>query len=294
VTGSSRQRLEIVGILLAVFCCLAWGAADFLGGSASKGRPALLVVLLAQAFGLLTAMVAAISWGVTISASSAIAAGAAGICGAVAFIAFYRALTLAPMGVAAPLVGTSVVIPVTFGALHGQWPPALGMVGLVVAGVGALLALGVRSPSTHIRLTPKVTVLCLIAFIGFGGSVTLFAGSAGSGWVGPTLIMRAISVSTLGFVAVLRWRQGRQSAIDGIRGIPWVKVSASGILDVLGNVAFALAVSRVPLLPVAILSGMYPLATAALAWLLIGERLTSRQRWGGGAAVFGAALMAAS
>jgi hypothetical protein len=54
-----------VGILLAVFCCLAWGAADFLGGSASNGRPALLVVLLAQAFGLLTAMVAAISWGVT-------------------------------------------------------------------------------------------------------------------------------------------------------------------------------------------------------------------------------------
>ena len=283
-----------MGILLAVFCCLAWGAADFLGGSASSGRPALLVVLLAQAFGLLTAVAAAIGLGVTISASSAIGACAAGICGAIAFIAFYRALTLAPMGVVAPLVGTSVVIPVTFGALHGQWPPTTGMVGLAVAGVGALLALGVRSPSTHFRLTPKVMVLCLVAIIGFGGSVTLFAGSADSGWVGPTLIMRAISVSTLVLVAVLRWRQQTLNAIDGIRGIPWAKVSASGILDVLGNVAFALALSRVPLLPVAILSGMYPLATAALAWLFIGERLTSRQRWGGGAAVFGAALMAAS
>ena len=283
-----------MGILLAVVCCLTWGAADFLGGSASNGRPALLVVLLAQAVGLCAAIVAAASWGVTISASSAIAAGAAGICGAVGFIAFYRALTLAPMGVVAPLVGTSVVIPVTFGALHGQWPPAIGMVGLAVAGVGALLALGVRSPSAHIRLTPTVTVLCLISIIGFGGSVTLFAGSADSGWVGPTLIMRAISVSTLVLAAMWRWRQERQSVIDGVRGIPWAKVSASGILDVLGNVAFALALSRVPLLPVAILSGMYPLATAALAWLFIGERLTSRQRWGGGAAVFGAALMAAS
>ena len=170
-----------MGILLAAFCCLAWGAADFLGGSASNGRPALLVVLLAQAVGLLTAIAAAVSWGVTISATSAIAAGAAGICGAVAFIAFYRALTLAPMGVVAPLVGTSVVIPVTFGALHGQWPPPIGMIGLAVAGVGALLALGVRSPSRHVRLTPKVTVLCLIAIIGFGGSVTLFAGSADNG-----------------------------------------------------------------------------------------------------------------
>lgn len=283
-----------MGILLAAFCCLAWGAADFLGGSASNGRPALLVVLLAQAVGLLTAIAAAVSWGVTISATSAIAAGAAGICGAVAFIAFYRALTLAPMGVVAPLVGTSVVIPVTFGALHGQWPPPIGMIGLAVAGVGALLAQGVRSPSRHVRLTPKVTVLCLIAIIGFGGSVTLFAGSADNGWVGPTLIMRTVSVPTLAVIAAVRWRQEGRSAIDGVRGVPWVKVSASGILDVLGNVAFALALYRVPLLPVAILSGMYPLATAALAWLFIGERLTSRQRWGGGAAVVGAALMAAT
>ena len=85
-----------------------------------------------------------------------------------------------------------------------------------------------------------------------------------------------------------------RGAVDRVRGIPWAKVSASGFLDVLGNVAFALALYRVPLLPVAILSGMYPLATAALAWLFIGERLTSRQRWGGGAAVVGAALMAAT
>jgi len=79
-----------------------------------------------------------------------------------------------------------------------------------------------------------------------------------------------------------------------VRGLPWGKVSASGIIDVLGNFAFALALSRAPLLPVALLSGMYPVATAALAWLVVGERLAVRQRWGGGAAVVGAALMAAS
>ena len=66
-----------------------------------------------------------------------------------------------------------------------------------------------------------------------------------------------------------------------------------GIIDVLGNFAFALALSRAPLLPVALLSGMYPVATAALAWLVVGERLAVRQRWGAGAALVGAALMAA-
>lgn len=283
-----------MGILLAVFCCLTWGVADFLGGSATSGRPALLVVMFAQAFGLLAALAAAIAWGIIISASSAIGAGAAGICGAIAFIAFYHALAAAPMGVVAPLVGTSVVIPVTFGALRGQWPPPIGMIGIAMAGVGALLALGVRSPSTHIRLAGKVKVLCLIAIVGFGAAITLFAGSAGSGWVGSTLIMRAASVAALISFTAVHWRHGRPMVVDGIRGMPWAKVGASGIVDVLGNFAFALALTRVPLLPVTIISGMYPLATAALAWLLVGERLTVRQRWGGGAAVCGAVLMAAS
>ncbi len=283
-----------MGILLAVFCCIAWGVADYLGGIATTGRPALLVVLFVQAFGLLTALAAALAWDITISASSAIGAAAAGVCGAIAFIAFYRALAAAPMGVVAPLVGTSVVIPVTVGALRGQWPPPIGMIGIAVAGVGALLALGVRSPSTHVRLPGNVKVLCLVATVGFGAAITLFAGSAGSGWVGSTVIMRAASVAALACFAAVRWRHQRPAAAAGIRGMPWAKVSASGVIDVVGNFAFALALARVPLIPVAIISGMYPLATAALAWLLVGERLTVRQRWGGGAAVCGAVLMAAS
>jgi drug/metabolite transporter (DMT)-like permease len=283
-----------VGILLAVFCCLAWGAADFFGGSASRGRPALLVVMLAQAFGLMTAAIPAISCGITISAGSAIEAGAAGVCSAGAFIAFYRALTLAPMGVIAPLVGTSVVIPLSFGALRGHWPPTIGVLGIAVAAVGALLALGVRSPSSQARLTTKARLLCLTAIIGFGGAITLFASAAGDAWIGSTLIMRAISLATLVTVAALRWRHDGPGAVAGVRGLPWGKVSASGIIDVLGNFAFALALSRAPLLPVALLSGMYPVATAALAWLVVGERLAVRQRWGAGAAVVGAALMAAS
>ena len=283
-----------MGILLAVVCCLAWGAADFLGGSASNRRSALLVVLFAQAFGLMTAAIPAIAWGVTISASSAIQAGAAGVCGAVAFVAFYRALTLAPMGVVGPLVGTSVVIPVSFGALRGHWPPTIGVLGLAVAAVGALLALVVRCPSNQARLTTKAKLLCLTAIIGFGGAITLFASGAGGAWIGSTFIMRAISLVVLVAVASLRWRHDGPTVLAGVRGLPWGKVIGCGSIDVLGNFAFALAVSRAPLLPVALLSGMYPVVTAALAWLVVGERLAIRQRWAGGAVIVGAALMAAS
>lgn len=246
--------------------------------------------MLAQAFGLMTAAIPAIACGMTIAASSAIQAGAAGVCSAVAFVAFYRALTLAPMGVIAPLVGTSVVIPISFGALQGHWPPTVGVLGIIVAAAGALLALGVRSPT---RLTAKAGLLCLTAIIGFGGAITLFAGGAGDGWIGSTLIMRAFSLTTLVTVAALRWRHDGPTIVKAVHGVPWAKVGCSGSIDVLGNFAFALALSRVPLLPVALLSGMYPVVTAALARIFAGERLATRQRWGGGAAIVGAALMAA-
>ena len=198
------------------------------------------------------------------------------------------------MGVIAPLVGTSVLIPVSFGALRGHWPAPIGAVGVAVAAAGALLALGVRSPRSQTRLTTKAKLLCLIAIIGFGGSITLFADAAGDDWIGSTLIMRALSLATLVTIAALRWRQTKPTVIEDIRGLPWREVGASGVFDVLGNFAFALALSRASLVPVALLSGMYPVATAALAWLVIGERLSPRQRWGGGTVVVGAALMTAS
>ena len=283
-----------MGFLLAVGCCLAWGAADFSGGSASTGRPALLVVLLAQAFGLITAAIPAIACGVTISAGPAIQPAAAGVCSGVAFVAFYRALTLAPMGVIAPLVGTSVAIPISFGALQGHWPPTIGVLGIIVAAVGAVLALGVRCPNSQSRLTTKAGLLCLTAVIGFGGAITLFAGSADDGWIGSTLIMRAASLTTLVTMTALRWRHVGPAIVKALHGLPWGKVGCSGSIDVLGNFAFALALTRAPLLPVALLSGMYPVVTAALAWIVAGERLAARQRWGGGAAILGAALMASS
>jgi len=136
-----------------VFCCLVWGAADFPGGSAQCWSARTSCRLLAEVFGLLTAVVAVVwSW-VSISASSAIGAGREAFVG-IAFIAFYRALTLAPMGVVATLVATIVVIPVTFGAPGGQWRQAIGMIGLAV-GIGPLLAPGCALPARIFGSLPR-------------------------------------------------------------------------------------------------------------------------------------------
>ncbi len=282
-----------MGVILALACCVAWGAADFFGGMASNNRPALVVVLVAQVFGLVAAVVPAISAGIQFSGPSLLLAGAAGVCSAIAFLAFYSALAAAPMGIVAPVVGTSVIIPVAAGMAQGHWPPPAGVVGLALATIGASVAVGLPGRAGTGKLTTRVKGLCLVATLGFGGAITLFAQASTTGTIQSTVAMRITSVSVLLAITVVRWRRDGHALIGVLRELPYLKVAASGVLDVLGDFCFAVALSFSSLLPVAVLSGAYPVATAVLAWALIGERLTGRQRFGCTAAVFGAALMVA-
>ncbi len=280
-----------MGVLLALAACLAWGAADFLGGRASRGLPALLVVLIAQTVGLAMAVVPALLGNLHISLSNVAWCGAAGLCMATAFIAFYRALTVAPMGVVAPLVGTSVVIPVGFGAVQGQWPPAVGVFGLALASLGIVLTLGWRRLGTGRPLPRRVALLSLTAATGFGTGLVLFAHGAGVGSVGAVVVVRIACVMALGCAAASRWRRHPTDLFDGLRRLPLSWVALCGIFDVLGDFGFAAGVGRALLISVAIISGMYPLATAGLARIFTGERLTAQQRWAAGAAVVGAMLI---
>jgi drug/metabolite transporter (DMT)-like permease len=70
-------------------------------------------------------------------------------------------------------------------------------------------------------------------------------------------------------------------------------VLVCGILDMLANVLFVLALRTGMLAIVAVLSSLYPAATVALAATLHRERLTAPQWTGVGFALTGIALIAA-
>jgi drug/metabolite transporter (DMT)-like permease len=73
----------------------------------------------------------------------------------------------------------------------------------------------------------------------------------------------------------------------------WPLLVAVGLGDLGGNVFFLLADSRGPLSIAVVLSSLYPVTTALLAWLLLRERLGSRQVAGAALAVAAIILLAA-
>ena len=70
-------------------------------------------------------------------------------------------------------------------------------------------------------------------------------------------------------------------------------VALVGLFDVAANVLFGLATSRGLVSVVSVLASLYPVVTVALAWAVLGERISAVQRAGAAAALAGAALITA-
>ena len=126
--------------LLALCASLCWGVADYLGGVASRRHPLVAVIAISQTAGLLgvVVVVALRGQGPGHVADLAAAVGA-GLAGAVAIGCFYRAMTLGSMSVAAPILATSVIVPVLVGIAGGDRPGPAGTTGIVAAIAGIVM-----------------------------------------------------------------------------------------------------------------------------------------------------------
>src|SRR3954447_13121874 len=131
----------MAAIALGLAASLSWGVADFIGGIQARRIPAVAVVLGSQLAGLvLVAAVVAIRGEAPPGGDFALYAALSSIGGIVGLTAFYRALSIGPMGVVAPLSSTAAAIPVIVGIATGDNPSTLQAVGLAVALIGVVLA----------------------------------------------------------------------------------------------------------------------------------------------------------
>src|SRR5687768_14051532 len=125
--------------LLALLASVLWGAADFLGGTATRRLPGASVVGVSQLVALLGLVPVAVLTGALDEPRDylgpALLAGAAGV---VALAAFYRALAVGTMGVVAPVAALGVVVPVAAGLLDGETPALVQLVGIAVAVLGVV------------------------------------------------------------------------------------------------------------------------------------------------------------
>lgn len=275
-----------MSIALALGAAMVYGAADFIGGVASRRAPVLAVVFWSQVAGM------ALLGGFLLLFPGPGWTGAdlgfgllAGGFGAAANLLFYRALATGRMSVVAPVNAVvSAAVPVLAGLVMGERPGLVAGVGLGLALVGIVL-LGCHrqpAPGGGRRLAPFG--LALGAGLLFGGFSVALSRTGGDSGMLPLLAARAVSIVITGSIATAARVAGR----IGVRDLPLL--IGFGLLDTLGGLLYLAAIHHGLLSLVAVLTAIYPAGTVGLAFLLLGERLRWPQ-WAGLGAVLGAAAL---
>lgn len=276
-----------VTLTLSLLAALFYGAADFLGGYASRKVSPALVVFASQIVGLaiLGATMAFVPgvfhpedmwWGI-----------AAGIAGAVAIGTLYAALARGRMGIVSPITAVvGAAVPVVFGLATGERPAALAIGGIMLAFVAVVLVS--TSPDTgRVSLAEPGVVLAIISGLAIGALYVFLSRGHSDGGLWLVLPTRCTSIAVLG--AYMLFRPSRATVSKRVFAV----IAASGALDMGANILYVLASHTGMLVIVAIVTSLYPAATVFLARVLLNERLSKIQWVGVGCAAAGVVLIAA-
>jgi len=191
--------------LLALFSCLLWGTADYHGGKLSKTHPAIAVLGVTQAIGLVFGIGLVIASGDFSSNAFGtdgyfIPGAMAGILGYCGLICLYAGLSTGRMGVVSPISGLSALIPVGYAYfVKGDRLTLILSIGAALAMIGAILASG---PELSQGLPMKPLILALGAAAGFGTALVFMAvGSQGSALMTMVMMRATTLMVSLGILA---------------------------------------------------------------------------------------------
>lgn len=254
--------------LLALLSSVTWGTGDFFGGLLSRRRSAVAVVLMMQAFGLLTIVCWATATHTWATGGFILAGVAAGLTGTAGLMAFYRALAIGTMGVVAPIAAMGVFVPLLYGLARGETPSVVQWVGILVAILGVTAASG---PEISGQASPRPLLLAGAAAAMFGVAMACMAAGSGGSPTMTVLTMRVVQV----LVAVGFWMRWR--GFGGIVRADLPYAAVTGVFDVGANVMYSYAASIGPITMVAVLGSFPPVATALLGRVFLHERLSAVQ-----------------
>jgi drug/metabolite transporter (DMT)-like permease len=275
-------------LLLALASGLAWGAADFLGGTSAKRRPLAAVLLGSQLAGAAFVGALVLLRGAGPPSRSALLVGlAGGLAGVIGLGALYRGLAVGKMGLVAPTAALSGAVPVAWGLLvRGERPGPLQLAGVAVAIAGIVSA--ARAPDPDGGRSTKGLGLAALAALAIGMLTVALDGAGREDPFWATLAVRAGALSALAVAFAVRRPALSLGGRDGLR------IALTGVLDNGANLAFAMAADAGGLLALnGVLGSLYPVTTVVLARVLLRERMTGPQRAGVVAALAGVALIAA-
>jgi len=304
-----------VTVLLSLITAALFGTGDFCGGVASRRAPLWLVVGGAHFVGLLGVALAALLVA-PIPGGRDLALGAlGGLFGLVGLGLLYRGLAVGPMQVVAPITAiASAAGPIVWSLVAGETLPWTVWLGVTVAlpAIGLVSWAPNEESSTGGGITATTLVGALGAGVGFAGFfIALDATSEASApWPVVSSRVASVTVLALGVGAYFLTRRQQLAAAergiagellealrsgDGRHGGFWGVVTLivlAGITDSLANVGFLYAVQFGQLAVVAVLTSLYPIATAAWARVVLDERLTRPQTIGFVGALLASGLLA--
>ena len=279
------MRLVRLGVaaILALIAALAYGAADFYGGLATRRLPAATVVLRSNSLAFPCLLLASLGVTGTLTGRDAAAGALAGIASTAGLLLLFRALAEGTMSIVAPITAVlAAVVPMTVGLGTGERPPLLALAGLPVA-LAAVVLLAAPPTAGGSRLAaPTGNLLAALgAGLAFGIFFVALDATSHDAGLWPVVASQGTGIALLSaFKLFGGGRSRRKGAAPNGASPQWPAVVASGLFSAVAHVSFLLATRRGLLTLVAVIASLYPASTLLLARLFLGERIAGLQRFG--------------
>jgi len=275
----------VLAIVLALGTSIAYGTSNFMGPLLGRRHSSSAVLLAGQVAALAGAVAIVLAAGESPPSAHGMLFGAvAGAGNVLGLAAFYRAAQLSSVSVVSAIgggVGTSA--PVVFGLATGDQLSATQAAGIVVAMAGGVLA---SQSSENAIVTGRGVAWALLSAVGFGGFLIALPEAADSG-IAWALLDARIAVVILLVAGILVLRLPLRAPT---RSLPLLAVP--GLLLLMGTLMYAESSQTGLLSVVAVLASLATVVTAALAFIVSGERLSRVQRAGIAFATLGVVLLA--
>jgi drug/metabolite transporter (DMT)-like permease len=262
-----------VAVVLALSSAVVYGAADFLGGLASRRTSVFGVVAFSQLIGL-AALLVLLPWlGGPVDAADLGWGAAAGLAGAAGLVVFFRTLAGGVMSVVAPVTAvTAAAVPVLVGLAGGDEIGMSAGIGIALALVAVVLVSAESGLSALRAARPAALAPALLAGSMFGLFFVLLDRTSADAGLTPLVTARLASVTLVVLIALA----GRQSLRVTRSALPLVAVS--GVGDMAANALFLLATQADGQLAITgVLASLYPVSTVVLAQVVLRERLVGAQ-----------------
>jgi len=259
-------------LIWAGIAALFYGLADYSGSRASRFANSALITFFGQAMAFMgigvfllfvrTPVMPLESWLWTTGG---------GFGGALALVAFYKAMSMGSMTVIAPITAViGLSVPVIAGVLSGERPSGSAWIGILLATIAVALVADVLDRH-DLPTPPRVIWMAVAAGLGFGMIFVCMGNASHDHGVWPLFGQRLVSVPTVAAIALLQTR-----SISVPKNIFLLSIAA-GVLDTSANGLYLLATSAELMSIVSVVVAMYPVATIFLAMTLDHERLHKSQ-----------------